>query len=92
LVVRLVVVPLGLVISLIFRFLGHGGAYESNQFFGAKEKDDDDNNTNINRQQDNKSEKAKGGWVLCNFLGFCFVVQLLFFLYISVKPKKKLNM
>jgi len=33
--------------------------------FGTKE-DDDDNNTNINMQQNNEGEKAKGGWVLCN--------------------------
>ncbi len=33
--------------------------------FGTKE-DDDDNNTNINMQQNNEGEKAKGGWELCN--------------------------
>jgi hypothetical protein len=29
-VVTLVVVPIGLVVSLVFRFLGHGRTYESN--------------------------------------------------------------
>ncbi len=38
--------------------------------FGTKEEeeeDDDDNNTSINMLPNNEGEKAKGGWVLCNF-------------------------
>jgi hypothetical protein len=38
-----------------------------------KEEDDDESNTNINKQQNNKGEEPKGGWVLC-FLCFCFVM------------------
>ncbi len=50
--------------------------------FGTKEEDTDDNGTNINQQQNNKGEEAKGGWVLCFvffFLKFCFMVGPFFF-------------
>jgi hypothetical protein len=36
LVVSLVVVPIGLVVSLVSRFWGHGGTYESNHFLGQR--------------------------------------------------------
>ncbi len=55
--------------------------------FGANEEEGDDNNTNINKQQDNKGEKAKGGWVLCNFFGFCFVVGFSFLLCLCQAQK-----
>ncbi len=55
--------------------------------FGAQENDNDGNSTNINGQQNNKSEEAKGRWVLYLFVfllfRFCFVVG--FFLKAFVK-------
>ncbi len=48
------------------------------QLSRAKEEDSDYNNTNINMQENNKGEEAKGIWVLCFFafllFRFCFVV------------------
>jgi hypothetical protein len=62
-----------LVISLVFRFWGHDGTFESNHFFETKKEDDDDNN--INKQPNNKGEKAKGGWGLCYlFISLSFVL------------------
>jgi hypothetical protein len=42
--------------------------------FRTIKENDNVNNTNINMQQNNKGEKAKGGLVLCSFSEFCFVV------------------
>jgi hypothetical protein len=39
--------------------------------FWNKRKDSDDNSTNINKQQDNNDEEAKGRWVLAFWLFFC---------------------
>jgi hypothetical protein len=47
--------------------------------FWSKKEDDDDNNTNINKQQNNEGEKAKGGWVLCNFFWILFCGGSFFF-------------
>jgi hypothetical protein len=41
---------------------------------GHKEEDDDDDNSSINGQPNNEGEKAKGGWVLCNFFFLDFVL------------------
>ncbi len=51
-------------------------------FSRANEEDSDDNNTNINMQQENKGEEAKGIWVLCFLLFFClgFVLWWVLFL------------
>ncbi len=43
---------------------------------------------NINMQQNNEGEKAKGGWVLCDVFWILFCGGSFFFLYISIKPKK----
>ncbi len=59
LVVSLVVIPIGLIVNLVFRFWGHTETYE-NSFFRTKEDDDDDNNTNINKQPNNEGQKVKG--------------------------------
>ncbi len=81
-------VPIRLIVSLVSRFWGHNGTYETTAF-GTKEKDGDHNNTNINMQPNKEGEKAKGGWVLCNiFFGFCFVAGQFFPFYVSAKPIK----
>ncbi len=53
-----------------------------------EEEDDDDDNTSISKQENNEGEKVKGGWVLCNFFGFCFVMGLFFPFTFFFKPKK----
>jgi hypothetical protein len=85
---RLVIVPLGLVVSLAFRFCGHNEPYESNHFLEQKRKMMTKTNTNINKQQNNKGEDAKGGWVLCFFN---LVLWLVLFSYVFVKPRIFLN-
>jgi hypothetical protein len=70
LVVSLIAITVGLVVSIVSRFFGHG--HMKTTTFWDKGKNDDDNNININMQPNNEGEKAKGGWALCNlfFLGF----------------------
>jgi hypothetical protein len=65
-----------MVIILIFRFLGHDGAYESNHFLEQKKRM---MMTTTVTSTNNKSEKAKGGWVLCNFFRVLFCGTAFFF-------------
>ncbi len=69
----------GLVVSLVFRFWGHDGGIWKQPLSRANEEDDDENNINVNRQENNEGEKAKWGWVLCNFFWVLFCGATFFF-------------
>lgn len=72
-----------------FYILGAWWGIWKRPHFWTKEEDDDDNNTSINMQQNNKSEKAKGGWVFYKlFLGFVLWWVFYFSLHFCQAQKK----
>ncbi len=84
---RLVLIPLeGLVVSLVFRFWGHNGAYERNHFLEQRRRVTMTSTLVSIGNKTTKVKRPRKGQFCVFCLGFCFVVSPFF--YIFVKPIK----
>jgi len=78
-----------LVVSLVFKFWGHGKTFESDHFLRQRKKRMMTTTSRNNQTTKVKRPREGGVCVIFFFFGFCFVVSSFFPLYVSIKPKKK---